>query len=65
MKDVIIEEKVREKKGLLEDIVDTTAPAEVAQASSLFNLAGKYMGTMSNADMDVAKELGLTGIRKY
>ena len=65
MKDVIIEEKVREKEGLSEGIADTTAPAEVARASSPVDLAGKYMWAMSNADMDAAKELGLTGIKKY
>ena len=65
MKDVIIEEKAREKEGLSEGIADTTAPAEVARASSPVDLAGKYMWAMSIADMDAAKELGLTGIKKY
>ena len=43
MKDVIIEEKAREKERLLEGIVDTTAQAEMAQTSSLVDLARKYI----------------------
>ena len=65
MKDRIIEKKTREKQGLLEGIADTTSTAEVAQASSLVDFAGKYMWAMSNANIDAAKELGLTGIKKY
>ena len=65
MKDVIIEEKAREKEGLSESIADTTAPAKVAQGSSPVDLAGKYMWAMSNANIDAAKELGLIGIKKY
>ncbi len=64
MKDVIILEKAREKK-LLEGSADTTAPAKVARASSPINLAWKYRWAMSNVDMDAAKKLGLTGIKKY
>ena len=65
MKNVIIKEKTREKEGLLEGIADTAAPTEVAQALSPIDLAGKYMWAMSNANIDAAKELGLTGIKKY
>ena len=43
MKDVIIQEKTREKERLSESIADTTAPAEVARVSSPVDLAGKYM----------------------
>ena len=43
MKNVIIEEKAREKKRLSEGIVDTTVSAEVTQALSLVDLAEKYM----------------------
>ncbi len=55
----------QEKKMLLEGIVDTTMPAEVAGVSSLINLVGRYNWAMSDADLDTAKELGLTGIKKY
>ena len=62
---MIIEEKTRKKEALSEGIADTTAPAEVALASSLVDLAGKYMCAMSNANMDTTKKLGLTSIKKY
>ena len=42
IKDVIIEEKIREKEGLLEDITDTNASAEVTLASNLVDLTEKY-----------------------
>ncbi len=64
MKDIIISEKAREKK-LSEGPVDTTATAEVARTSSPIDLAWKYKWAMSNVDMDAAKELGLTGVKKY
>ena len=32
MKDVIIEEKTSKKEGLLESIIDITAPAKIDQA---------------------------------
>ena len=65
MKDGIILEKAREKKELSRSIVDTIAPAEVAWALSPVNLAGRYTWAISNADLDEANELGLTGIKKY
>ena len=65
IKDVIIEEKAREKEELSESIVDTTAPAKMIQASSFVDLAEKYMWAISNANLDAAKELGLIGIKKY
>ena len=65
MKDVVIEEKSKEKEELLEGIADTTAPAKMAQASSSIDLAGKYIWAMNNANMDAAKELRLTSIMKY
>ena len=43
MKDVIIEEKVKEKERLSESIINTTVPIEVTQASSFINLAEKYI----------------------
>ncbi len=66
MKDVIISEKAREEEILsLKGIADTTALAEVAWVSSPVDLAGRYNWAMSNADLDIAKELGLTSIKKY
>ena len=43
MKDVTGEKKAREKKELLENFADITAPAEVAQASSSVDLTRKYI----------------------
>ena len=65
MKDVIILEKAREKKMLLESIANTTAPAKVAQLLSLIDLARRYNWAMSDAELDAAKKQGLNGIKKY
>ncbi len=66
MKDVIILEKAREEEMLsLEGIADTTAPAEVARVSSPVDLIGRYNWVMSNTNLNAAKELGLTDIKKY
>ncbi len=65
MKDIIISEKAREEEMLPESIADITAPAEVARVLSPINLAGRYKWSMSDADLDAAKELGLTSIKKY
>lgn len=43
MKDMIISKKAREKERLSVDIADTTAPAEMAQASSPVDLVGRCM----------------------
>ena len=50
---------------LLEGIVNTTAPAEVAQVSSPIDLVKRYNWAISNANLDVVKELELIGIKKY
>lgn len=55
MKDIIILEKVRKEKMLLESIVNTIALVEIAQISSFVHLAWKYNWEMSNADLDAAK----------
>ncbi len=65
MKDVIISEKVSEEKMLWEGIAVTIAPAEVARELNPINLARRYNWAMSNADLDIVKELRLTGIKKY
>ncbi len=62
---MIILEKVKEEEILLENIADMTASAEIAWVSSLVDLTGRYNWVMSNPDLDVAKKLGLTGIKKY
>ncbi len=65
MKDVIISEKTKEEEMLSESIVDTTRLAKVARVLSFIDLARRYNWTMSNAHLDGAKELRLTGIKKY
>ena len=65
MKDMIIEEKAREKERLSKNIANTTAPVELAQALSSINFTRKYIWAISDADMDAAKELELTSIKKY
>ena len=65
MKDIIISEKARKEEMLSKLLADTTTPAEVAQVSNLVDLARRYNWAMSNADLNAAKKLGLTSIKKY
>ena len=65
MKDVIISEKAREEEILSESIADTTTPAELARVLSFVDLAGRYNWAMSDVNLDIAKKLELTGIKKY
>ncbi len=65
MKDMIILEKIREERMLPKGIADINALVEVARVSSLVDLDKRYNWAMSNADLDVAKELRLTGVKKY
>ena len=65
MKDVIISKKTREEEMLSEDIDDMTTPIEVAWVSSFGDLAGRYNWAMSDVDLDIAKKLGLSDIKKY
>lgn len=62
---MIISEKIKEKKKLFEKITDTTTLAKMPQVSSFVNLARRYIWAISNADLDLDKKLGLTGIKKY
>ena len=62
---MIILEKAREEEMLSESIIDTTTPAEVAPVLSPVELVERYNWAMSDVDLDVAKKLGLTGIKKY
>ena len=66
MKDVVISKKAREKEGqLVVRNADKIAQAEVARTSSPMDLDGKYMWVMSNVDIDAARDLELTGIKKH
>ena len=65
MKEVIILQKAKEEEMLSGSIADTTVLAEMAQVSSFVDLTERYNWVMSNANLDVVKELELTGIKKY
>ena len=66
MKDVIISKKALEKEGqLVVRNADKIALAEVGRTSSPMGLDGKYMWAISNVDIDAARDLGLTGIKKH
>ncbi len=68
MKDMIAAaERGRKNEGQLamENLLDKTAMAEVAKVSSVIDLGSKYSWAISDADIDVARDLGLTGIKKY
>ncbi len=65
MKDIIVLEKDKKKEKLLIDIMDKTILAEVAWVSNLNNFDWRYKWAISNVDLDIAKKLRQTGIRKY
>ena len=66
MKDVIISKKALEKEGqLVVRNADKIVLAEVGKTSSPMDLDGKYMWVISNVDIDAARDLGLTGIKKH
>ena len=66
MKDVVTSKKAREKEGqLVVKNADKIALVEVVRTSSPMNLDGKYMWAISNIDIDAARDLGLTGIKKH
>ena len=65
MKDIIIQNKVKEKERLLEDIAVTTALAKVVQALSFIDFAEKYIWKINNVDIYAAKKLELTAMKKY
>ena len=62
---MIIKKKVREKERLSKAIIYTTVLAEMAQALSPDDLTKKYIWAMSNTDLNAAKKLGLSSIKKY
>ncbi len=45
--------------------VDKTAIAEVTKVLSAIDLGSKHSWAINNTDMDIAGNLGLTGIKKY
>ena len=64
MKDIIILEKLREKK-LSKGPADTIAIVEVARTLSLNELTCRYRWRISNVEKDAAKKLRLTRVKEY
>ncbi len=64
MKDVILVVERGEELLVMEN-ADKTAIAEVVKMSSAIDLRSKHSWAISNANMDAAKDLRLTGIKKY
>ena len=62
---MIIKKKAKKKENLSKSIADTIVLAEVAWVSNPVNFARKYMWVMNNTNLDAAKKLGLTNIKKY
>ena len=65
MKDMIISEKAKEEETLWKGIINTIVPVQITQILSFVDLARRYNWAISNANLDAAKKLGLTGIKKY
>ena len=67
MKDlIVVVKRDKENKELLAiENADKTVMAEVAKVSSAIDLKNKYSWAINNADMDAARDLGLTSIKKY
>ena len=66
IKDVIISKKALKKEGqLVVRNADKIALVEVRKTSSPMDLDDKYIWAISNVDIDAAKDLGLTGIKKH
>lgn len=54
-----------EKQLAMENLLYKTAMAEVAKVSNVINLGVQYSQAISNIDIDIARDLGLTRIKKY
>ncbi len=53
------------RKLLTIENTEKTAIVEVTKVLSDIDLGSKHSWAISNADMDAARDLGLTSIRKY
>ena len=61
-----VAEKGKKNKELLAiENIDKTAMAEVTKVLSIIDLRSKHNKAISNADIDVAEDLSLIGIKKY
>lgn len=57
--------KIKKEEKLLEDIINITPSADIAQAITSVDLTLKHQWLISNANLDIAKKLGLTKVNKY
>lgn len=64
MKNVIFFTEKVEELFVIENVNKTTI-AEVAKVSSAIDLGNKHSWVISNANIDITKDLGLTGMQKY
>ena len=55
MKKMIITKKAKKKEELSKNITNTIIPAEVTQAISYINFAGRYICAISNADLNAIR----------
>ncbi len=55
----------RDGELLVMENANKTAITKFAKVSSAIDLRNKHSWAISNADMDVARDLGLTSIKKY
>lgn len=65
MKDIILLEKVREVKKLLEGITDINVLVDMARVTNSADLALKYILAMNNIDLNTVKKLRLTEVNQY
>ena len=66
IKEIIILKKALEKERQLEmRNTDKIALAKIGRTSSPMDLDGKYMKAISNVDINMARDLGLTNIEKH
>lgn len=62
---VVAENSLENKELLVIENVNKITIAKVIKVSSIIDLESKYSWIISNANIDIAKDLGLIGIKKY
>lgn len=53
------------KENLSKSMTGITILAKVAQTLNFVDFAGRYKWAISKTDLDIAKKVELTGIKKY
>lgn len=61
----MILEKAKKKKQLLENIANTTTLAKITLTSSFINFTRRYKQKINNTNLNAAKKLGLTRLKRY